>query len=133
MAVEPECLGQGRAFPAFFHFRFSARDLAWCAARYGPDTERSDLISARKKALFKETPTQVRATKADKTTEIAMQIAEKETSDRVAKTEKLRALRLKKEAAEAVEAKKAEAEKKKKPAAPKKKAKAKETEVAEPA
>lgn len=85
-------------------------------------------MSARKKALFKETPTQVRATKADKTTEVAMQIAEKETSDRVAKTEKLRALRLKKEAAEA-----AKEATKKKSAAPKKKAKVKETEVAEPA
>jgi hypothetical protein len=85
-------------------------------------------MPARKKALFKETPTQVRATKADKTTEIAMQIAEKEASDRAAKTEKLKALRLEREAAEAAEAKKAEASKKK-PAA-KKKAKAKEPEPA---
>lgn len=85
-------------------------------------------MSARKKALFKETPTQVRATKADKTTEIAMQIAEKEASDRAAKTEKLRALRLEKEAAEEAETKKAEAAKKK-PAA-KKKARVKEVEPA---
>ncbi|MBO6634798.1 hypothetical protein [Parvibaculum sp.] len=85
-------------------------------------------MPARKKALFKDTPTQVRATKADKTTEIAMQIAEKEASDRTAKTEKLKALRLEKEAAEAVEAKKAA---KAKAAAPKKKkAKVKETEPA---
>jgi hypothetical protein len=116
MAVEPECVGQGRAFPAFFHFRLPARVLAWRAARYGPDTERSDLMSARKKALFKETPTQVRATKADKTTEIAMQIAEKETSDRQTKTEKLRALRLEREAAEAAEKAAAPAPKKKTPA-----------------
>ncbi|MEP0706744.1 MAG: hypothetical protein ABJL17_12370 [Parvibaculum sp.] len=73
-------------------------------------------MSARKKALFKETPTQVRATKADKTTEVAMQIAEKETSDRVAKTEKLRALRLEREAAEAAEKAAAPAPKKKTPA-----------------
>lgn len=61
-----------------------------------------------KKPLFKETATQVRATKADKTTEIAMQIAEKDARDRAAKTEKLRALRLEKEAAEAAQAEKAE-------------------------
>ncbi|HAC60206.1 hypothetical protein [Parvibaculum sp.] len=58
-------------------------------------------MSARSKALFKETPTQVRASKADQTTEIARQIAEKEAGDRAAKTERLRALRLEKEAAEA--------------------------------
>lgn len=86
-------------------------------------------MSARKKALFKDTPTQVRATKADKTTEIAMQIAEKEASDRATKTEKLKALRLEREAVEAAEAKKAEAAKKK-TATPKKKAKAKEVEPA---
>ncbi len=84
-------------------------------------------MSARSKALFKETPTQVRASKADQTTEIARQIAEKEASDRAAKTERLRALRLEKEAAEAAEAEKAT---KAKAAAPKKKAKAKETEPA---
>lgn len=58
-------------------------------------------MSTRSKALFKETPTQVRASKADQTTEIARQIAEKEAGDRAAKTERLRALRLEKEAAEA--------------------------------
>ena len=42
-------------------------------------------MSARSKALFKETPTQVRASKADQTTEIARQIAEKEAGDRAAK------------------------------------------------
>ncbi|MAU59855.1 MAG: hypothetical protein CMI62_03880 [Parvibaculum sp.] len=81
-------------------------------------------MSARSKALFKETPTQVRASKADQTTEIARQIAEKEAGDRAAKTERLRALRLEKEAAEAAEKAAAPAPKKKAPA--KKKAVAKE-------
>lgn len=84
-------------------------------------------MSARSKALFKETPAQARVSKADQTTEIARQIAEKEASDRAAKTEKLKALRLEKEAAEAVEAEKAA---KAKTTAPKKKAKAKEVEPA---
>lgn len=77
------------------------------------------------KPVFKETSTQARATKADKTTEIARQIAEKEARDRATKTEKLRALRLEKEAAEAAEA----AAARKKPA-PKKKVKTEETETA---
>lgn len=67
-------------------------------------------MPAQKKALFKETATQARASKADQTTEIARQIAEKEARDRAAKTEKLRALRLEKEAEEAAQAEK-EAEK----------------------
>jgi hypothetical protein len=86
-------------------------------------------MPAAKKSLFKETPTQVRATKADKTTEIAMQIAEKDARDRAAKTEKLRALRLEREAAEAAEAKEAA---KAKPAAKKPPAKNK-APVKEPA
>lgn len=80
---------------------------------------------SQRKPVFKETPTQARATKADKTTEIARQIAEKEARDRAAKTEKLRVLRLEREAAEAAEAAAA-----KKKTAPKKKVKAEETETA---
>ncbi|MEP2830464.1 hypothetical protein [Parvibaculum sp.] len=73
-------------------------------------------MPAQKKPLFKESPTQVRATKADKTTEIAMQMAEKDARDRQTKTEKLRALRLEREAAEAAEKAAAPAPKKKTPA-----------------
>ena len=84
-------------------------------------------MSPSNKPLFKETATQARASKADKTTEIAMQIAEKEARERAAKTEKLRALRLEKEAAEAAQAEKAEkAKSSPKKATVKKKAPAKE-------
>jgi len=84
--------------------------------------------AARGKALFKEAPAQARATKADKTTEAARAVAEAEARERTAKTEKLRALRLEKEAIDAKVAEKAAAAKKK--PAPKKKVKAEETETA---
>ncbi|PKP76742.1 MAG: hypothetical protein CVT81_13040 [Alphaproteobacteria bacterium HGW-Alphaproteobacteria-3] len=84
--------------------------------------------AARSKALFKEAPAQARATKADKTTEAARALAEAESRERTVKTEKLRALRLEKEAADAKAAEKAAAAKKK--PAPKKKAMTEETETA---
>ena len=84
--------------------------------------------AARGKALFKEAPAQARATKADKTTEAARALAEAESRERTVKTEKLRALRLEKEAADAKAAEKAAAAKKK--PAPKKKAMTEETETA---
>lgn len=64
-------------------------------------------MSSRYQAALKMTPTQTRISKADVTTEIARGIIESEAKARTAQIERLRALRLEKEAAEAKAAEKA--------------------------